>query len=73
MLSLLENKILGSLYGFAIGDAMGATMEFQEKITDESKKIKDLIGGGWLNLSPWWNYRWYPNVSMCFEGFDGTS
>lgn len=52
MLSSLENKILGSLYGFAIGDAMGATMEFQEKITDESKKIKDLIGGGWLNLSP---------------------
>lgn len=52
MLSSRENKIMGALYGFAIGDSMGATMEFRDKIADESKKIKDLIGGGWLNLTP---------------------
>lgn len=27
-MSILKNKIAGAVYGFAIGDAMGATTEF---------------------------------------------
>ena len=49
-----RNKILGALYGFAIGDAMGATTEFmtKEQIKEKYGVVNDLIGGGWLNLNP---------------------
>ena len=48
----VKNKIMGSIYGFAIGDAIGATTEFmsEEKIKSYYGEIKDMIGGGWLNL-----------------------
>lgn len=48
----LHNKALGSLLGFAIGDAMGATTEFmtQDEISHKYGKVNDIIGGGWLNL-----------------------
>lgn len=49
-----KDKILGSLIGFAIGDAMGATTEFMT--ASEIKKnfgvVDHIMGGGWLNLSP---------------------
>lgn len=50
----LTSKIKGSLYGFAIGDAMGATTEFMDKniIKVRYGKISDIIGGGWLRLEP---------------------
>lgn len=50
----LYNKVLGSLLGFAIGDAMGATTEFmtEEEISRGFGVIKDIIGGGWLGLKP---------------------
>lgn len=49
-----RNYILGSLLGFAIGDAMGATTEFmtQEKIHQKYGEVNQIIGGGWLNLTP---------------------
>lgn len=50
----LRNKIKGAIYGFAIGDAMGATTEFMRP-KDIKKKygiVKNIIGGGWLNLQP---------------------
>jgi len=49
----LESRIKGALYGFAIGDAMGATTEFmsQAEIKKEYGVVKDIIGGGWLNLN----------------------
>lgn len=48
----LHNKVLGSLLGFAIGDAMGATTEFmtQDEISHQYGEVNDIIGGGWLNL-----------------------
>lgn len=51
---LNRNKVLGSLLGFAIGDAMGATTEFmsQREIYRKYGEVKDIIGGGWLNLKP---------------------
>jgi ADP-ribosyl-[dinitrogen reductase] hydrolase len=50
----LRNKIAGAIYGFAIGDAMGATTEFMtaEQIKKRYGQVKDIIGGGWLNLAP---------------------
>jgi ADP-ribosyl-[dinitrogen reductase] hydrolase len=50
----IQSKIKGALYGFAIGDAMGATTEFMDKSTIKAiyGEVKNIIGGGWLNLKP---------------------
>ena len=47
-----SSKIAGAVYGFAIGDAMGATTEFMHahEIKRKYGKVTDIIGGGWLNL-----------------------
>lgn len=46
------DKLAGAMYGFAIGDAMGATTEFMAAA--DIKRIygvvDDIIGGGWLHL-----------------------
>ena len=55
-MSILETKdrIAGALYGFAIGDAMGATTEFmtRKEIERVHGQVTDIIGGGWLHLRP---------------------
>lgn len=50
----IRGKIIGALYGFAIGDSMGATTEFMtsEQIKKQYGQVDDLIGGGWLNTKP---------------------
>lgn len=49
----IKDKIAGAIYGFAIGDAMGATTEFMNnnkiKIAYPDG-VRDIMGGGWLNL-----------------------
>lgn len=51
-MKLNKNGIAGAIYGFAIGDAMGATTEFmsEQEIKRKFGKVTDIIGGGWLNL-----------------------
>ena len=51
-MKLNKNGIAGAIYGFVIGDAMGATTEFmsEEQIKRKFGKVTDIIGGGWLNL-----------------------
>lgn len=49
-----SNRVRGSLLGFAIGDALGATTEFMtaERIKKEIGVHRDITGGGWLELEP---------------------
>ena len=51
--NILRDRIRGSLYAHAIGDAMGATTEFMtaEEIKIKYGRVDDLIGGGWLDLN----------------------
>lgn len=51
-MTTIQSKIKGALYGFAIGDAMGATTEFmnEEYIKKMYGKVDNIIGGGWLHL-----------------------
>lgn len=50
----LVERVKGSLYGFAIGDAMGATTEFMHPAEIQQKygKVTSILGGGWLDLKP---------------------
>lgn len=50
----LKNHIAGAVYGFAIGDSVGATTEFMSKDEIKSKygEVTKQLGGGWLNLKP---------------------
>lgn len=51
-LSTYRDKVAGALYGFCIGDAMGATTEFMtaKQIKEEYGLLHEIVGGGWLNL-----------------------
>ena len=48
------NRVLGSLVGHAVGDALGATVEFmsQQEIAETHGVHREMIGGGWLDLEP---------------------
>lgn len=48
----LVNRALGSFLGLAVGDALGATVEFMtaREIAARYKVHKEMIGGGWLDL-----------------------
>jgi ADP-ribosyl-[dinitrogen reductase] hydrolase len=49
----LFDKALGAYLGFAIGDALGATVEFMRprEIAAQYGVHRDIIGGGWLRLA----------------------
>ncbi|MBB1092556.1 ADP-ribosyl-[dinitrogen reductase] hydrolase [Rhodopseudomonas pseudopalustris] len=50
----IEDRALAAYLGFAIGDALGATVEFMtpSEIIERHGVHKDIIGGGWLRLKP---------------------
>lgn len=49
-----QDKVAGAMFGFAIGDAMGATTEFMSanEIRRKYGSVNDIVGGGWLKLKP---------------------
>lgn len=49
----LEERALGAFLGFAVGDALGATVEFMTRREIEAKYgvHRRMIGGGWLHLT----------------------
>jgi ADP-ribosyl-[dinitrogen reductase] hydrolase len=50
----LRDRVAGALYGVAIGDALGAPLEFmdQGEIVRKHGRVTEMIGGGWLNVEP---------------------
>jgi len=48
----IENRAIGAYLGLAIGDALGATVEFMlpNEIRAQYREHRDIIGGGWLRL-----------------------
>jgi ADP-ribosyl-[dinitrogen reductase] hydrolase len=50
----LLNRALGSFLGLAVGDALGATVEFMtaREIAAQYKVHNQIVGGGWLRLKP---------------------
>ena len=50
----LHDRALGAFLGFAVGDALGATVEFMTtgEIQQRYGMHRDMIGGGWLKLKP---------------------
>jgi ADP-ribosyl-[dinitrogen reductase] hydrolase len=50
----LEDRALAAFLGFAIGDALGATVEFmtRSEIVVKHGVHRELSGGGWLRLKP---------------------
>ena len=53
-MSKVIDRVRGALYGVAIGDALGAPLEFMdaESIQRQHGTVRDMIGGGWLNVKP---------------------
>ena len=57
-LDCLQDRVLGAYLGLAMGDALGATVEFMtpreiaHQFSREGGKHRQIIGGGWLNLAP---------------------
>ena len=49
-----KDKILGALFGVAIGDALGAPLEFMSasEIKRKHGTVTEMIGGGWLSVEP---------------------
>jgi ADP-ribosyl-[dinitrogen reductase] hydrolase len=52
--SRLLDRALGAFLGVAVGDALGATVEFMsaEEIAAQYKIHNQILGGGWLHLKP---------------------
>lgn len=48
----LESRALGAYLGLAVGDALGATVEFLTvgEIRQQYGQLRDIVGGGWLKL-----------------------
>jgi len=51
---VIENRAIAAYLGMAIGDALGATVEFMtpREIAAEYGVHRSLVGGGWLHLKP---------------------
>jgi len=54
MNAVLLNRALGSYLGLAVGDALGATVEFMSagEIAAQYQVHHQILGGGWLRLKP---------------------
>lgn len=53
-IGFIRDRIRGVMYGVAVGDALGAPVEFMsaDAIKKTHGRVKTMIGGGWLNVKP---------------------
>lgn len=51
---LPRDRFIGCLVGLAVGDALGAPLEFmaRDQIAAHYGEVRELLGGGWLNVDP---------------------
>ncbi len=50
-----KDRILGALLGVAVGDALGAPLEFMSAEEIQRKyggSVREMVGGGWLSVAP---------------------
>ena len=51
-----RDRARGAMYGVAVGDALGAPLEFMDAIEIKDvhgpEHVREMIGGGWLHLAP---------------------
>ena len=50
-----KGRIRGALYGVAVGDALGAPLEFmtaEEILAKYGAPVREMVGGGWLSVVP---------------------
>lgn len=50
-----EDRVRGALYGVAVGDALGAPLEFMNATQIKQQYgalVREMVGGGWLSLAP---------------------
>nr|DAT07942.1 MAG TPA: hypothetical protein [Caudoviricetes sp.] len=50
-----KDRIRGALYGVAVGDALGAPLEFmtaEEIFAKYGVAVREMVGGGWLSVVP---------------------
>nr|DAY40058.1 MAG TPA: hypothetical protein [Caudoviricetes sp.] len=50
-----KDRIRGALYGVAVGDALGAPLEFmsaEEILAKYGATVREMVGGGWLSVEP---------------------
>ena len=50
-----QDRIRGALYGVAVGDALGAPLEFmtaEEILAKYGAPVREMVGGGWLSVVP---------------------
>ena len=54
MRNQIRDSIRGAMFGVAVGDALGAPLEFMDAdyIKMRHGIVRDMIGGGWLNVRP---------------------
>jgi len=50
----MEDRIVGMVMGLAVGDALGAPLEFmsERQVQIKHGRVTEMIGGGWLSLRP---------------------
>lgn len=64
----VENRAVGSMMGLAIGDALGTTLEFQER--DKHSRLSDIVGGGPFHLQPG---QWTDDTALALALLDSLS
>lgn len=65
-----KNRVLGSLYGFVLGDALGVPVEFSSREKLKRNPVKDMLGYGTYNVP---EGTWSDDTSMTIATMDSIN